>query len=129
MEEVVVSQSGTVAALCAGLSHVSGNVVAVTDDDAVPRYDWLERLTAAFDEESVGAVGGRDVVHHGGEIADGRAAVVGRMTWYGRLIGNHHLGTGVAREVDFLKGCNYAFRKRAVQDPDGPPRKRRPTLP
>ena len=36
VEEVVVSQGGTVAALCAGLSHASGDVVAVTDDDAVP---------------------------------------------------------------------------------------------
>jgi glycosyltransferase involved in cell wall biosynthesis len=119
VEEVVVSQGGTVAALCAGLSHASGNVVAVTDDDAVPRHDWLERLAAVFDEESVGAVGGRDVVHRGGEIADGRALVVGRMTWYGRLIGNHHLGAGGAREVDFLKGCNYAFRKEQFKIPTG----------
>ena len=119
VEEVVVSQSGTVAALCAGLSHASEDVVAVTDDDAVPRYDWLERLAVAFQEESVGAVGGRDVVHHGGEIADGRARVVGRMTWYGRSIGNHHLGSGRAREVDFLKGCNYAFRKEQFKIPTG----------
>ena len=51
VEEVVVSQGGTVAALCAGLSHASGDLVAVTDDDAVPRYDWLERLAVAFQEE------------------------------------------------------------------------------
>ena len=119
VEEVVVSQGGTVAALCAGLSHASGDVVAVTDDDAVPRYDWLERLAVAFDEKSVGAVGGRDVVHHGGEIEDGRARVVGRMTWYGKSIGNHHLGSGGAREVDFLKGCNYAFRKEQLKIPTG----------
>ena len=119
VEEVVVSEGGTVAALCAGLSHASGDVVAVTDDDAVPRYDWLERLEAGFDEESVGAVGGRDVVHHGGEIEDGREPVVGRMTWYGKPIGNHHLGFGGAREVDFLKGCNYAFRKEEFKIPTG----------
>jgi glycosyltransferase involved in cell wall biosynthesis len=119
VQEVVVSQGGTVGALCAGLSHASGDVVAVTDDDAVPRYDWLERLAAAFDDDSVGAVGGRDVVHQGGEIEDGRARVVGRMTWYGRSIGHHHLGTGGAREVDFLKGCNYAFRKEQFKIPTG----------
>lgn len=119
VQEVVVSQGGTAAALCAGLSHASGDVVAVTDDDAIPRYDWLERLAAAFDHDSVGAVGGRDVVHQGGEIADGRAPVVGRMTWYGRSIGNHHLGTGGAREVDFLKGCNYAFRREQFKIPTG----------
>jgi glycosyltransferase involved in cell wall biosynthesis len=119
VQEIVVSQGGTAAALCAGLSHASGDVVAVTDDDAVPRYDWLERLAAAFEHDSVGAVGGRDVVHQGGEIVDGRAPVVGRMTWYGRSIGNHHIGTGRAREVDFLKGCNYAFRKEQFKIPTG----------
>jgi len=119
VQEVVVNQGGTVGALRAGLSHASGDVVAVTDDDAVPRYDWLERLAATFDDDSVDAVGGRDVVHQGGEIADGRATVVGRMTWYGRSIGHHHLGTGGAREVDFLKGCNYAFRKKQFKIPTG----------
>ena len=49
----------------------------------------------------------------------GRAAIVGRMTWYGRSIGHHHLGTGGAREVDFLKGCNYAFRKEQFKIPTG----------
>jgi glycosyltransferase involved in cell wall biosynthesis len=119
VREVIVSQGGTVAALRAGLSHASGTLVAVTDDDAIPRYDWLERLAAAFDDDSVGAVGGRDVVHQRGEIDNGRAAVVGRMTWYGRPMGNHHLGIGGARDVDFLKGCNYAFRRELFKIPTG----------
>ncbi len=119
LHEVVVDQGGVVAALCAGLSHASGDLVAVTDDDTVPRHDWLERLETGFDDDSVGAVGGRDVVHHGGEIEDGRERIVGRLTWYGKPIGNHHLGIGEARDVDFLKGCNYAFRREEFRIPMG----------
>ena len=32
------------------------------------------------------------------------------MQWFGRVIGNHHLGHGPARDVDVLKGANCAFR-------------------
>jgi glycosyltransferase involved in cell wall biosynthesis len=36
----------------------SGEVLAFLDDDAVAAADWLERLTAPYDDERVGAVGG-----------------------------------------------------------------------
>jgi glycosyltransferase involved in cell wall biosynthesis len=117
--EVTVGEGGQVAALRAGLSRASGDFVAVTDDDTVPRRDWLERLEAGFDDDSVGAVGGRDVVHHGAEIEEGWEPIVGRFTWYGKPIGNHHLGIGEARDVDFLKGCNYAVRRVEFKIPVG----------
>jgi len=28
--------------------------------------------------------------------------VVGKLQWFGRLIGNHHIGSGEGREVDAL---------------------------
>jgi GT2 family glycosyltransferase len=36
--------------------------------------------------------------------------VVGRVQWFGRVIGRHHLGAGPPRDVDVLKGVNCAFR-------------------
>jgi glycosyltransferase involved in cell wall biosynthesis len=119
VHEVIVTEGGTVAALCAGLTRASGEMIAVIDDDAVPRFDWLERLAAAFIDESVGAVGGRDIVHHGDVIEEGRASIVGRLMWYGKPIGNHHLGFGGARDVEFLKGCNCAFRREQFKIPLG----------
>jgi hypothetical protein len=41
--------------------------------------------------------------------------VVGHLQWWGRAIGNHHLGFGAARRVDFLKGANMSFRAEAVR--------------
>lgn len=41
-----------------GLAMAAGEVVAYTDDDAVPEPDWLEALAAAYADPAVGAVGG-----------------------------------------------------------------------
>lgn len=42
----------------AGARAARGEVVAFTDDDAIPEPDWLENLLATFDDETVGAVAG-----------------------------------------------------------------------
>ncbi len=99
-------ESGVVAAMNAALALCHGEVVALTDDDAEPRADWLERLAARFADREVGAAGGRDwQPRERGDQAD-----VGRVQWFGRVIGNHHLGAGPARDVDVLKGVNLAVR-------------------
>lgn len=115
---VPVERAGTVAAMIAGVRGTSSEIVAFTDDDAVPREDWIERLLERFADSSVGAVGGRDVVHGNG-LPTTSATRVGEITLFGKLIGNHHLGTGIAREVDVLKAVNMAFRREALTLPDG----------
>jgi GT2 family glycosyltransferase len=103
-----VGAAGVIVALQAGLDAATGDVIAFTDDDAEPREDWIERLLGAIpaDGPVVGA-GGRD--HQPGERGPGETAV-GRVQWFGRVIGAHHVGAGGAREVDVLKGVNAAFR-------------------
>jgi glycosyltransferase involved in cell wall biosynthesis len=108
---VVVREPGVVAALNAGLSHARGDVVALTDDDTVPHEPWLERIVAHFESDiAIGAVGGRDVVHIGSRVLDDLATKVGRVLWFGRVIGNHHLRSRL-QLVDFLKGANMACRR------------------
>jgi len=115
---VKVTVPGVVAALNAGLEAVEGDIVSITDDDAAPRPDWLERITAHFISDSrIGGVGGRDWVHHGTKLEDDSREVVGRLQWFGRVIGNHHLGVGEPREVDVLKGVNMSFRAHALAKP------------
>lgn len=112
---VTVSIPGQVAALNIGLDAVQGDVIAITDDDAMPHTDWLKRIEAHFLlDNRVGGVGGRDWVYHGTQLEDGVCEVVGRVKWFGRVIGNHHLGVGKAREVDVLKGANMSYRRTAV---------------
>ncbi|MEI2583151.1 glycosyltransferase family 2 protein [Scytonema sp. PRP1] len=115
LHTVKVTVGGVVAALNAGLEAVEGDTVSITDDDAAPRPDWLERISAHFMSDTrIGGVGGRDWIHQGDKLLDDSCEVVGELQWFGRVIGNHHLGVGEPREVDVLKGVNMSFRTSAI---------------
>jgi glycosyltransferase involved in cell wall biosynthesis/GT2 family glycosyltransferase len=116
--DVVVSEPGVLAAMTAGAAAARGDIVAFIDDDAVPRPDWLERLTRHFDDPHVGGVGGRDALVTG-PPSEVRTQDVGRITRWGKLIGNHHRGFGEPRDVMVLKGVGMAFRRDALQLPRG----------
>lgn len=104
---VRLTAPGVVAAMNAGLAQADGNIVALTDDDTAPYPDWLRRIEAHFAADpKVGGVGGRDWQ----PVERGNQTVVGKIQWHGRVIGNHHLGVGGARNVDVLKGANCAYR-------------------
>lgn len=112
---VFVHTPGQIAALNEGLRAVQTDVVAITDDDAAPRPEWLQLIAAHFRRDPLlGGLGGRDWIHQHGRLEDGAKRVVGIVTWYGRLVGNHHLGAGPSREVDVLKGANMSFRMSAL---------------
>jgi cellulose synthase/poly-beta-1,6-N-acetylglucosamine synthase-like glycosyltransferase len=114
LQLVEVQTRGVVAAMTAGVAASTSAVIAFTDDDASPMPDWLGRILAHFEEPTVGGVGGRDLIpgQHGPVTTS-----VGRFTRYGKLIGNHHLGTGPPRDFDVLKGVNMAFRAEALALP------------
>ena len=107
----VTTENTVVAKENAGLRLATGEIVCFMDDDAAARPDWLERIVAWYADPSVGAVGGRDVVQTGDRIVDELTREVGRVRWFGRLIGNHHKRSVGARDVDFLKGVNMSFRR------------------
>lgn len=113
---VHAGQPGQVAALRAGVAAAACDVVAITDDDAAPRPDWVRRIRDHFESDPrLGGLGGRDWVHGPEEtVNSGEAVVVGRVQWFGRPIGNHHLGAGAAREVDMIKGANMSYRREAL---------------
>jgi glycosyltransferase involved in cell wall biosynthesis/GT2 family glycosyltransferase len=122
-----VARPGLVAALNCGLAGANGSIVAFVDDDAVPSAEWLSRIVNTFErDDRVAAVGGRDVIVEGGRVLEpgrrrglravGGGSCVGRIQWFGRMVGNHHVGVGAARDVDVLKGANMSFRRQAVVD-------------
>lgn len=107
---VDVYESGVVAALNAGLAVSTGDIVCLTDDDAAPHPDWLEKIENWYRQDaSIGGVGGRDLVHTRAGIITSSETDVGLLSIFGRLIGNHHTGVGKARAVDVLKGVNMSF--------------------
>jgi GT2 family glycosyltransferase len=122
LRSVQAQRDGSVAAYNCGLAAARAPLVAYVDDDAVPEPDWIERIVRTFaQDQRIAGVGGRDI------ILDGRqhtlptrrggspvALRVGLIQWFGRMIANHHLGSGQARDVDVLKGVNMAFRRTAI---------------
>lgn len=114
LRSVSLRGPGQVAALNAGLNEVRSQIVAITDDDAAPRHDWLSQIEAHFvSDPAVGGVGGKDYI--GGECrSEDERRRVGILQWFGRRIGNHHRGKGPPRSVDFLKGANMSYRMAAV---------------
>lgn len=117
--EVEVDHPGVVAAMLAGIRRARGELVAFTDDDAVPTADWLSQLRAYLQDPAVGGVGGRDVVNASTPNRDVLHRDVGRISNWGKQIGNHHLGMGPPRRVMLLKGVNMAFRREALAIPQG----------
>jgi glycosyltransferase involved in cell wall biosynthesis len=109
---VEIHRPGVVAAMNAGIDASSGDVVALTDDDAAPHADWLARMVATYEgDRTVAAVGGRDQLYIAGERwSGGSACVVGTISRLGVITGNHHMGVGPARDVDVLKGVNLSVR-------------------
>jgi glycosyltransferase involved in cell wall biosynthesis len=107
----VVEEHRQSVAMNTGVAAATSPIVAMTDDDAAPRPGWIAGLEALHAEVTVGAAGGRDLVHTPTGTIDGQADQVGIVTWYGRCVGNHHLGSGAVRDVDFLKGVNLSVRR------------------
>ncbi|QDZ39115.1 glycosyltransferase [Euhalothece natronophila Z-M001] len=111
-----VTTPGVIAAMNVGLEAASGDIISFTDDDAAPHPDWLELIECHFvvDENLVG-LGGRDWVYLDKQLHPGKLTEkVGQVQWFGRVIGNHHLGTGWLKNVDVIKGVNMSFRRRAI---------------
>jgi hypothetical protein len=116
-----LDEPGVLAAMAAGARVATSDVICFTDDDAAAPSGWLTGLLALLEAApGVGAAGGRDELFDGDvPRSEPRTSDVGRLTWFGRHVGNHHLGTGAPREVAFLKGVNAAYRRGALGIPRG----------
>ena len=116
---VTVDEPGVLAAMSEGLRHSRADIVAFSDDDAELGPEHTSRLQRHFASSSdVAGVGGRDVlIDQGRERPTRRTADVGRITWWGRVIGNHHRGSGEPRDVMALKGVNAAYRRELLALP------------
>jgi glycosyltransferase involved in cell wall biosynthesis len=105
-----VSVPGLAAAMRVGAESAHTDVVAFTDDDATIRSGWDVRLIDLYSSEDIGGVGGRDVVDAPAQTIPPRLkGTVGKVTFWGQVVGAHHLAEGEVREVDHLKGVNCSF--------------------
>jgi glycosyltransferase involved in cell wall biosynthesis len=115
------AERGIVPAENAGLAAAAGDVVLLIDDDALAPPEWLARHLRHYTRPDVGAVGGPVMNHRpdGVPFAERRHEPIGRLTWFGKPIGNLHdqpaAWSGRAPiDVDHLTGPNLSIRRRLL---------------
>jgi glycosyltransferase involved in cell wall biosynthesis len=95
---VTPSHSTLGAARQAGVSAARGDLIAFTDDDCLPRPEWLASLVSAFRKEPLWGVQGRTL----GEVGP---------------IGSHTVR--VEHGSPLFQTCNIAYRREAVERSGG----------
>ncbi len=117
MIAVDVGRSNASAARNRCLERATGVIIAMIDDDTVPRPGWLMAIRDRFvADASLGGIGGPDWPHGKDLPPDQRPDTTGRVQWWGRRVGNHHLGATAPVDVEWLKGANMSFRRDALRD-------------
>jgi len=121
LSPVLVSSPGVLAAMAAGLAHATADIVAFTDDDARLSPTHCERIGEIFAcGTTIAGVGGPDALFDGDTPRPmSPTKRVGQLTFWGRLVGNHHRGREVACAVAALKGVNAAYRRELLRLPAG----------
>lgn len=124
IELVIVDKAGVIAAENKAMSLAVGDIICFLDDDAIAPPHWIKLIKQHFQNSpQIAAIGGPDfILHHhlniNGETYRKTVEQVGHITWFGKIIGNHHQLTQEMIEVDILKGVNMAFRKEFVRPLD-----------
>lgn len=112
--------AGIVPAENKGLENAKGEIIVLIDDDAVAPDNWLANHLRHYADQAIGAVGGPALNHttSGERFPVQQVRQIGKLTWYGKLIGN--LNDTVLEnnqrsvlEVDSLAGNNMSLRRSA----------------
>lgn len=101
-----------------GLKAATGEIVAFIDDDAFAATDWLGQLLRRYDDDRIGAVGGRAKNGQPGEESEGLHEI-GLLLPDGSLTGFFAADPGHDVDVDHLLGANMSVRRRVVEDLGG----------
>jgi len=107
-------EAGRSAALNAGISLATGQIIATTDDDVRVEPDWLDQAAAGLDREACDFVGGKVLPIWGGE----------KPTWLANQGGRHWSVIALqdygSKPVEFGSryaplGVNLAFKREALE--------------
>lgn len=108
------------AARNAGIIASAGDLIVFLDDDAIPEFNWLRDLTAAFDDQNVGGAGGLVLDHTGTRFQTRYVAVdrFGAISARDGMPYEQYAYPGSLR-LPCLVGCNAAFRRSALAEVGG----------
>jgi len=104
-----------------GIDHATGEVVVFIDDDGIPEPDWLNELSRAYTDRSVGAAGGF-VRNHSGVEFQTRYIISGRNGESDVLIDDASQlpqAKPGAFKVPGMIGVNSSFRRSVLHEVGG----------
>lgn len=113
LKQLNVDRPGVIIAENRGIKEIKTDLTLFLDDDAVAPDNWIESIVHFFTTHpDASAIGGSDIIKTEPDTYwNFPAEIVGEVTWYGKIVGNHHRkALGELREVDVLKGVNMAFK-------------------
>ncbi len=117
VELLLVQPAGVVHAENAAIARVlktDFDIISFMDDDAIALPSWINLIKAQFNNNpTMAGLGGPDFIfEQPWTYHDIFVKTVGKVTWFGKVIGNHHHRSQGLREVDVLKGVNMSIRKK-----------------
>jgi len=104
----------------AGMAVSSGEIIIFVDDDAMVEPGWLEACMNTYQDETVGAVGGRiiEMPKPHCDLIVGTPNLTVRPS--GRIYMDHRGSFSSEQvEVDWLSGGNVAFRRKVLEQVGG----------
>ncbi len=104
----------------AGLGASSGDILAFVDDDAMVQPGWLAALVKTYQDETIGAVGGRVIEMPEPYCDEIRGSPAMFIKPSGRVILKDRGASGMGDlEVDHIPGCNMSFRREVLEQVGG----------
>ncbi len=119
-----VSRPGVIwaenAAIKSSLEEQISHIITFMDDDAIAFPDWIKKIKTFFENyPEAAALGGPDIIlSEPWSYHDFPVKTVGHITFYGKVIGNHHRMSSGLREVDVLKGVNMSVQRKYLHHLD-----------
>ena len=113
IKHAFVEDAGFLPPIFEAVRIAKGDVLALLDDDAEARKDWLERIANHYQLPNVAGVGGRCINFCDGvEQKYPRTNTFGKLCWHGKPIGNMYKAPMFSDPVyvDFLMGGNSSFK-------------------
>lgn len=108
-----VTETGFLPPVIRAIDQAKSDILVFLDDDAEAHPEWLGQILNYYVDPGVGGVGGRYINYFSGVLQHyPPAKIVGKLSWFGRSVGNMYrdcVFTGQV-DVDFLMGGNMSYR-------------------